>query len=192
MQDLPTVGVKTSILTEGLNLFSLMSSNGFSQVINEPTYIHASFFCIDLTFTDQHNLSVSMNAGVHAALHSNCHHQIVHSGFNLNIYYPPPRQRLIWDYNKADSTKIRKALDSVNWERLFDKKNLNVQFKALNETILNVFRSYVPNKYVTVDDKDPVWMNKIIKSKMKTKKTNSASNIYRMEGLKVTLCLLKD
>lgn len=50
-----------------------------------------------------------------------------------------------------------------------DKKDLDAQVKALNETILNVFRNYVPNKYITVDDKDLVWMNEIKKSKMKTK-----------------------
>ena len=56
--------------TEGLNLFSLMSSDGFSQLIHEPTYIQAnSSSCIDLVFTDQPNLSV--NAGVHASLHPN-------------------------------------------------------------------------------------------------------------------------
>ena len=154
--------------TEGSKLFSLTSSNGFSQLINEPTHIQAnSSSCIDLILTDQPNLS--MNSGVHSSLHPNCHHHIVHSRFNLNIYYPPPYQRLIWDYKKADSTKIRKALDTVNWERLFDKKDLNAQVIALNETILNVFRNYVPNKYITVDDKDPVWMNEIIKSKMKAK-----------------------
>ena len=43
------------------------------------------------------------------------------------------------------------------------------QVKALNVTLLNVFRNYVPNKYITVDDKDLVQMNEIIKSKMKTK-----------------------
>ena len=57
----------------------------------------------------------------------------------------------------------------VNWEKLFDKKDFNAQVIALNETILNVFRNYVPSKYITVDDKDPVWMNEIIKSKMKAK-----------------------
>ena len=40
---------------------------------------------------------------------------------------------------------------------------------TLNETILNVFRNYVPNKYITIDDKDPVWMNETIKSKIKTR-----------------------
>ena len=118
-------------------------------------------------FTDQPSLSI--NSGVHSSLHPNCHHQIVYSTFNLNIYYPPPYQRLVWDYKKADEKSIRKALDSVNWERLFESKNIDSQVMTLNETILNVFRNYVPNKYITIDDKDPVWMNETIKSKIKTK-----------------------
>ena len=77
------------ITTEGLNLFSRTSSNGFSQLINEPTHIQAnSSSCIDFAFSDQPYLSV--NSGVHASLHQNCHHQIVYSSFNLNNYYPQP------------------------------------------------------------------------------------------------------
>ena len=140
------------------------------MISTQPTHIQAkSTSCIDLIFTDQPNLSV--NPGVHASLHPNCHHQIVHSRYNLNINYPPPYQRLIWDYKKADAKIIGKALDSVNWERLFDGKNINAQVMTLNGTILNVFRNYVPNKYITIDDKDSVWMNEIIKSKIKTTKT---------------------
>ena len=83
--------------TEGSNLFSLTSSNGFSQLKNEPAHIQENnSFCINLILTDQPNLS--MNSGVHSPLHPNCHHHIVHSRFNLNIYYPPSYQRLTWDY----------------------------------------------------------------------------------------------
>ena len=139
---------------KGLKLFSLTSSNDFSQLIYEPTHIQAnSSSFINLTFTDQPNLSGT--SGVHASLHPNCHHQIVHSSFNFNIYYPPPYQRLVWDYKKADAKIVRKALDSVNWERLFDSKNINAQVTALNGIILNVFRNYPPNKYITIDEKDP-------------------------------------
>ena len=75
--------------TEGLKLFSSMSSNGFHQLIHDPTHIQAnSSSCIDLVFTDQPNLSI--NSGVHTSLHPNCYHQVVHSSFNLNIYYPLP------------------------------------------------------------------------------------------------------
>ena len=73
--------------SEGTKLYSFTSSNGFSQLINEPTHIQTnSSSCTDLVFTDQLNLSV--NSGVYAFLHPNCHHQIVHTEFNLNISYP--------------------------------------------------------------------------------------------------------
>ena len=108
------------------------------QLVNEPTRIQTnSSCCIDLIFTDQPNLSV--NSGVHASLHPICHHQTVHTKLNLNISYLPPYQHLIWDYKKADSEKIRKALDSVNWERLFNKKDIDAQAAVFNETTLNVF-----------------------------------------------------
>ena len=51
-----------------------------------------------------------------------------------------------------DSTNIRKAVDFFYWERFFDKKDLNSQVITLIETILNVFRNYVPNKYIAIDD----------------------------------------
>ena len=35
--------------------------------------------------------------------------------------------------------------------------------------MLNVFRNCIPNRYITINDKDPVWMNEYIKSKLKTK-----------------------
>ena len=95
--------------------------------------------------------------------------QIIHSIVNLNVSYPSPYQRLIWDYKKADSKNIQQALDSVNWVRLFNQKDINAQVAAFNEIILNIFRNYVPNKYITIDDKDPVWIYKTIKSKMKAK-----------------------
>ena len=78
----------------------------------------------------------------------------------------------------------------MNWERLFDQKDINAQVVALNETILNVFRNYVPNKYITIDDKDPVWMNETIKSKIKAKNA-LYKNIFRMVDLKVTSFILK-
>ena len=55
----------------------------------------------------------------------------------------------------------------------------------LHEPILNVFRNLVPSKYITVDDKDAVWMYKNIKSKTKTFK------ILRTIDMKVTLCFLR-
>ena len=80
-----------------------------------------------------------------------------HASFNLHITYPPPYQCLIWDYKKADNiSNIRKALDLINWEKLFSQKNINAQVTVFNGTMLNSLQNYVPNKYITCDDKDPV------------------------------------
>ena len=57
----------------------------------------------------------------------------------------------------------------VNWERLFDQKSIDEQVATFNGIILNTFRNFVPNKYITIDHKDIVWMNETIKSKMKAK-----------------------
>ena len=57
----------------------------------------------------------------------------------------------------------------VNWERLIHGKDINAQVSLFNNTVLNVFKSYVPNEYIAIDDKVPVWMNDTIKAKIKTK-----------------------
>ena len=67
---------------------------------------------------------------------------------------------------KSRSVKNKKTLDSVNWERLFGQHDINQQVMTLNEVLLNISRNYVPNKYITIDDKDPVWMNDTVKSEV--------------------------
>ena len=136
-------------------MLALSSSNGFSQLINEPTHRQTnSTSCFDLIFTDKPGLSV--DSGVHWSLHPKCHHQIIYSTFNLSICYPSPYQQLAWDYEKADPNKIRKVLDLVNWERLSEQKSIDAQFAKFNDTILNTFRNFIPNKYITINDKDNI------------------------------------
>ena len=88
---------------------------------------------------------MAVDSGVHPSLHYNCHHQITYSKFNLIINYPPPYNQQVWDYKKADTTLIKKALSQVNWCFLFDKKDVNDQVKILNDTIPN-FSDFVPKK----------------------------------------------
>ena len=101
---------------------------------------------IDLIFTDKSGLSV--DSGVHSSLNPNCLHQIIYSTFKLNICYPtppPPYQRLVWDYKKADPNSITKALDLVNWERLFDQKSIDAQVATFTDTVLDTFHNFVGN-----------------------------------------------
>ena len=58
--------------------------------------------------------------------------------------------------------------------RLFSNKDINTQVSILNEAILNIFSDSVPSKYITIDDKDPIWMNETVKLKIKAKE-----NMYK-------------
>ena len=89
--------------------------HGLQQLISEPTHsLPNSLSCIDLIFTDQSNLVVYIDNGVHHSLHPNCHHQIVFCKFNLMIEYPPPYEPLVWDYKHSDENAIPKALEQVD------------------------------------------------------------------------------
>ena len=65
----------------------------------------------------------------------------------------------------------------MNWERLTDQKDINAQVAAFDKTILIIFRNYVPNKYITVNDEDPIRVNETIKSEIQAKNA-----FYKNEG----------
>ena len=50
-----------------------------------------------------------------------------------------------------------------------------MRFSRFNETILNLFQNFVPNKTITGNDKDLVWMNEKPRSKIK-----SGNELYKI------------
>ena len=94
-------------------------------------------------------------SGVHSSLHENCHHQIIFAKFNISICYPPPYEREVWYYDRANVDCIRAAIDQFNWTKAFENTDSNKKVSIFNETILNIMRNYVPNEIKTFNDKDP-------------------------------------
>ena len=85
-------------------------------------------------------------------------------------------------YRKPVPNNVSKALGVVNQERLFYQKCIDAQIITYNDTILNTYCSFVLNKYITIDDKDPVWMNETKKLKI---------NFYKQLGKKLNNSLLQ-
>ena len=81
--------------------------------------------------------------------------------------YSAPYERLVWDYKKPNIDSIQKALKQINWRFLFSNKSVHQQVKILNNTLVNVFSNFVPNKLVTFNDKDLPWMSEHLKKKIK-------------------------
>ena len=121
---------------------------------------------------DQSNLVV--DSGVHPFLHPNCHHQITFSRYNLTVEYSLLYERLVWDYNKANTESIKQTTTQINWQNLFLNKDVHQQMRKLNDTVINVFSNFVPNRIVTFDDGDPPWMTEYIKTRIQQR-----GNIYK-------------
>ena len=113
----------------GIDLESVSSSHGLHQLITDPTHILPQpSSWIDLIFIDQPSFVI--DSGVHSSLHANFYHQITLCKLTLTIVLPPPYERLVWNYEKADVTAIRKALDLVHWDFIFLNKTVHDQVLA--------------------------------------------------------------
>ena len=64
----------------------------------------------------------------------------------LNVLLPPPYYRKIWYYKKAVNESIQKAILNFDWFKAFRNKNANENCKLLTDTIMNIFRNYIPHK----------------------------------------------
>ena len=166
----------------------MTSQSGLNQIINEPTHITKnSSTCIDLLFTSQTNLVIE--SGVHSSLYPNCHHQIIFEKFDLRIFYPPPYERNVWHYKQANTELIRRAIDNFNWNRALDNISPNRQVSIFNDTILNKISNFIPHETIICDDRDPPWINSIIKkvihekNKQHKKYINNKSNFLLPQNI---------
>ena len=79
------------------------------------------------------------------------------------IPLPPPYYRKIWDYKKVNTEAIQRAISAFNWNMAFQNKDIDEKTKILNETLLNIFNNFIPNKVSKFDYKKPAWMNKDVR-----------------------------
>ena len=62
-----------------------------------------------------------------------------------------------------------------NSGKLFQNENIRDQLKLFNETIVNIVSNYIPNKFITCNDKDPPWLNDHMKRPINLKHLRSTS-----------------
>ena len=91
------------------------------------------------------------------------HHQIVYAKFNLKINYPPPYEREVWHFQKADINLIRRVMNEFNWERALFNLDINEMVSVCNTTIKNIMANFIPYEIIICDDRDPPWINNRIK-----------------------------
>ena len=165
------------ITPHGARVKALRSFCGLNQLIQTPiNLLQNSAICIDLVFTNE--------SGVHGSLSSTCHHEIVFAKLNLMVQFPPPYERVFWDYCRADKASINRAINAFAniTVELFADKTVESHVSELNDLLLNIYSNYVPNKTVLCDDKNPPWMNNGITTVIEMK--NNAYKEYIRSGMR--------
>ena len=109
--------------------------------------------CIDLIFYT--NTNVISKHGVDVSIFEKCHHNIIFGKIDIRVPLPPPYVREVWDYSKANAENIKKAISSFNWNKAFENLSIDAKVELLNETLLNIFRNYIPNKKIKCDYRQP-------------------------------------
>ena len=124
----------------GIELLNLANQHGLRQLIDKPTHILPnSSSCIDLIFSAENNV---LESGVLSSLHPRCHHQIPYCKINFRIPFPPSYKRKIWNFSRANSTLIQRAMNEFDWDGLFEGLDVNGRVSLLTETITNIFSQY--------------------------------------------------
>ena len=71
----------------------------------------------------------------------------------------------------------------IDWNKLFSNSNVEKQVNILNDTLFSIFSKFARSKVITVDDRDPPWINEEIKCKIKSK--NKTFQKYFKNGRKI-------
>ena len=129
----------------GEELDSLTSLAGYSQVIDKPTHIvNDVLSCNDLIFCK--NTKVISKHRVDVSIFEKCLHNIIFGKIDIHIPLSPAYVHKVWDYSKTSAENIKKAIFSFNWNKAFENLLIDAKVELLNETSINIFRNYIPNK----------------------------------------------
>ena len=103
---------------------------------------------------------------LHPSLFRGCYHEIIFGKVAVTIPHPPPYKRRMWDYKVADVLSIRESLMNIDWYLEFGDL---VMVDKFTEIILSIIAENIPNLVITVNEKDPPWKTKEIKTVIRRK-----------------------
>ena len=94
----------------------------------------------------------------------------------------------------ANTDMISKAMQGFDWDKAFLDKNTEGKASILTKSVL-IMSNVIPNEIVTIDDRDPPWINNKIKSLIKNKtehfkncvERNNSESIRYFEQMQDTL-----
>ena len=161
---------ETSENVAGSKLSDFSNDYNLEQLINEPTHIpHDNIAtCIDLILTN--NKTALIDSGVIPSPDPCCKHQIIYCYADFNLPPPPKYKRTLWEYDKADSGGIKEKINTTNWDYVFSNKDSSMRAEILTQNLKIISKTYIPNKTVTINEKDSPWITDEVKTALRRNK----------------------
>ena len=104
-------------------------------------------------------MSFVRNHGIEQSIYEKCHRNITYGTLDFYVPLSSLYYRDIWYYKNADTESIQKAISNFDWPKAFRNKNANESCKLMMDTLMNIFKNYIPRKTKKFDCKTPVWIN---------------------------------
>ena len=101
------------------------------------------------------------------------------------MHYPPPYEREVWHYQKANVDQIRAVISEFPLDNRFASISVNEQVQLFTQAIQNIISNYIPHETITCDDRNPPWMDEKIKKLVLHK--NRAYNAYSRDNINTDL-----
>ena len=81
---------------------------------------------------------------------------------------PPPFEREIWYFNRADSAAIKRSMISFPWLQHFSlNPDPNWQVKTSTDIFLNIMSTFIPNEIKKCSPREPPpWITNRLKNRL--------------------------
>jgi len=130
-------------------------ANDFTIHINEPTRItDTTATVLDQFLTNFPSFVKQVEVLPPIA---NCDHSLITMHCSFKVTDPKPFKRTMWNFKEANFETYREKISEYNWDRCFDSNDIDVICDEITQSILEIAKSTIPNKIVTVRPNDKSW-----------------------------------
>ena len=109
-------------------------------------------------------------------------------------------KRKVWLYDRGDYNSLRQETSNTNWDDIINE-DLDIYATNLSNHIISLAEKQIPNKYVTVRNAEPMWLNSQLRrmirkrkrlfKKAKRTKLSQDMNLYKQYRNEVTKLIRK-
>ena len=143
----------------------LFSNFGLKQLINIPTRVtENTMSLVDLIFVYNQN-----DLACHGTLPQIADHDGVIASFKFQTEQPKTKTKTIYDYKNADLDGLVHFIKSFNFNQTVFCLPVKEQARMFTQILSDAFTKFVPQKTITLREKDAPWCNNFTRLLLRNK-----------------------